>query len=705
MVAALVGVALGGLWAGEASANVQPFGNLECAPREGLRVCQSTLATRVKTFDGVPLDVTVTLPAEGDANLPLIVLLHGYGANKEAAETNFEAAALAARRGYAVLAYSARGFGDSCGTPASRAADPGGCARGWIHLADVRYEGHDTQHLAGLLADQGLVDPTRIGVIGVSYGGGQTLMLATLRDRTMLPDGRLVPWVSPGKRLPISLAAAAPIATWSDLATGLLPNGRSLDYVLSGPRDQIAPFGVLKQSFVAGLYALGQSTGYIAPPGADPEADVTAMVSRLEAGEPYDGDPMMESIADQALRYRSAYYLDSSSTPAPVLMANGWTDDLFGVDQAVRYANRVRALHPGTPVSVLAGDFGHPRGPNKKVDIERIRVAIAAWMDHYVKGSAPRPFQGVEALTQTCPSSAPSGGPYRAPSYAELHPGEVRGSFAGSQTVLSSGGDPATARAVDPVNAGANSCVVTTAKDDPGTAVYRLPPAPADGYTLLGAPTVIADMAVSGQSSQVAARLWDVAPSGGQQTLVARGVFRPGAGGPRQVFQLGGNGWRFEPGHVPRLELLGNDAPYLRQSNGAFEVAVANLELRLPVRESASAGGTTGDVQQPAAPVVPQGATPAPAVVKLRLRLAYRRARSRGKRSCARRAVSVRLIGRGIENVRRADFVRGGRRVARDRRAPFRTSVRPARTSARLVVHVRLGDGRRVKLARRLPRC
>jgi len=33
MVAALVGVALGGLWAGEASANVQPFGNLECAAR------------------------------------------------------------------------------------------------------------------------------------------------------------------------------------------------------------------------------------------------------------------------------------------------------------------------------------------------------------------------------------------------------------------------------------------------------------------------------------------------------------------------------------------------------------------------------------------------------------------------------------------------------------------------------------------------
>ena len=61
-----------------------------------------------------------------------------------------------AQHGYAVLNYTARGWGDSCGSAASRLADPTGCAKGWIHLADQRYEAHDTQYLLGLLADEGV---------------------------------------------------------------------------------------------------------------------------------------------------------------------------------------------------------------------------------------------------------------------------------------------------------------------------------------------------------------------------------------------------------------------------------------------------------------------------------------------------------------------------------------------------------------------
>ena len=38
-----------------------------------------------------------------------------------------------ARQGYAVVTLSARGFGRSCGTPASRSD---GCERGWTHIAD-----------------------------------------------------------------------------------------------------------------------------------------------------------------------------------------------------------------------------------------------------------------------------------------------------------------------------------------------------------------------------------------------------------------------------------------------------------------------------------------------------------------------------------------------------------------------------------------
>src|SRR5207248_8259630 len=156
----LVAVALAATFATApvAHADASPFGTLSCVPRDDVRFCEGSTATRVKTWDGVPLDVNVTLPASGDSDLPLVVLLHGWGGHK----AGFSDSKPWAERGYAVLAYTARGFGESCGSASSRAADPQGCAKGWIHLADARYEVRDTQYLSGLLADEGIVDPQRI---------------------------------------------------------------------------------------------------------------------------------------------------------------------------------------------------------------------------------------------------------------------------------------------------------------------------------------------------------------------------------------------------------------------------------------------------------------------------------------------------------------------------------------------------------------
>src|SRR3954453_6387244 len=185
-----------------AQAAVSPLG-LSCADQEGVRFCQGA---KVKTFDGVPLDVDVALPATGDANLPLVVQLHGWGGKKSGLGDMKQWA----QKGYAVVNYTARGFGESCGSPASRLADPAGCAQGWIHLADSRYEVHDTQYLAGKLADEGIVDPQRIGATGGSYGGGQSMALAVLRDRQMNPDGSLVPGDSPGGK-PMRIPAPPPL--------------------------------------------------------------------------------------------------------------------------------------------------------------------------------------------------------------------------------------------------------------------------------------------------------------------------------------------------------------------------------------------------------------------------------------------------------------------------------------------------------------
>jgi len=124
---------------------------------------------------------------------------------------------------------------------------------------------------------------------------------------------------------------------------------------------------------------------------------------------------------------------------------------------------------------------------------------------------------------------------------------------------------------------------------------------------LMGAPTVIAHIDVSGSFAQVVGRLWDVAPDG-TQTLISHAIYRPRTDSqPSEVFQLHPNGWRFLDGHAPKLELLGESPPYGRMATGSFRVTVTDLELRLPVLEAPNGG----DVLAPAAPVAaPTAAEP-----------------------------------------------------------------------------------------------
>ena len=218
-----------------------------------------------------------------------------------------------------------------------------------------------------------------------------------------------------------------------------------------------------------------------------------------------------------------------------------------------------------------------------------------AWFDHYLKGRSVRVLRGVEALTQTCPRSAPSGGPYRARTWDALSRGEVRYGAAGARTVLSSSGDQAISTAIDPIGGG-GACAATPAADQADTATYRLPAAAGKGYTLLGSPVLSARFAVTGRAPALAARLWDVAPDGATQTLVARALYRPRPG-KRQVFQLHPNGWHFAAGHVPKLELVGSDSPYGRPSNFEWSIKVSSLKFRLPVRDKPG-----GAVQTPKRP-------------------------------------------------------------------------------------------------------
>jgi hypothetical protein len=140
------------------------------------------------------------------------------------------------------------------------------------------------------------------------------MILAALRNRVMRPDGTLEPWKSPNG-LDMAIAAAAPLIPWSDLAYSLTPTGRLLDYRIENPYGTRG--GIQKQSWNGLLYGIGQATGFYVPAGMDFAADIQTWNARIEQGEPYDGDPMLEAILDEITSHHSAYYIDDTTPPAP----------------------------------------------------------------------------------------------------------------------------------------------------------------------------------------------------------------------------------------------------------------------------------------------------------------------------------------------------------------------------------------------------
>lgn len=553
------------------------------------------------TFDDIPLDVNFALPSTGSAPYPVVGIFHGYGGSK----FNFKSMQHWLSQGYAVYTLSQRGFGESCGSAASRAAEPTDCQNGYVHLMDIRYELRDTQLLLGKLVDEGLVDPNKIAATGGSYGGGMSLELAALKDRMMMTDGTLVPWESPSGT-DMSLAVASPNIPWSELTYALAPNGNNLDYIEDA--GYFGRAGVMKESYVQGL----SIQGYKAAAGTDPRADIEGWKALLDAGEPYDDQQAVQDMIDEINTYHSAYGVDHSEPPAPLLISSGFTDDLFPVNEATRFYNRTRAQYPDTPLALFFGSFGHARGQNKGNTVAALQDLEDDWVAYYLKGEGTEPASNVTTFTQTCPDGDPAAGPYTAPDWASIAPGELRlvNDDGVGQTVDAGGGDTAVGAAFNPL--GATACTTADGDQEPGTANYEFPPAPAGGYTVMGATTVIAEIALPGDNSQVAARLVDVSPDGTTKTLVERGLWRPENSG-YQVFQLFANGWKVEAGHVLRLELLPRDAAqttpggfltnYARPSNGQQSAFIENIDVRVPVLESP--GSLGGLVTAPAPRVLP----------------------------------------------------------------------------------------------------
>src|SRR4051795_2655190 len=547
-----------------------PFGH-PCGDQNGVQFCPAvTLDQRVPSWDGVPIDVDVTLPPTGDGPFPTIVMVHGLGGDK----TNFEAVDdngtsadgkssgqrfhynnhFYASRGYAVLNISQRGYGLSCGKPESRTSP--GCDAGWQHLDDQGFEAHDIQFLLGQLVDQGVAQAGSLGVTGISYGGGMSNILAYLKGRVRTREGALIKWTSPAGK-PLAINAAWGRWGWGDLTDALQPNGRFLESKKWKAGDGIKPPGIMKKSFLDGLYLIS-SLNFMAPKGADANADLAAAYQAVSAGEPYGTDATF--IGGVLSNRKSAAGL-FGATPSPLLLENGWTDDLFPATQALMIYGDTAQGRKG-PVSLQLGDLGHGRGANKPLQEQFFNDQGAAFFDAYLKKQGAPPAAGsVSVFTQTCPTSIAAAGPIQASSWAKVHPGSLFISGGKRvQTVTSSGGDPAAAKVFDKV-LGNDPCPTTPAGKGKGTAVYKTKVR--KGFTMIGLPLVKATVATKGKYGELAARLYDV--SAGQERLVTRGQYRLLDNQKGKIaLELNGNAYKFTKGHTIELELLGQDPNYLR---------------------------------------------------------------------------------------------------------------------------------------------
>jgi fermentation-respiration switch protein FrsA (DUF1100 family) len=553
-----------------------PFGHV-CVPKSGALFCPTASDDRrVPSWDGVPLDVDVTLPASGDGPFPALVMMHGWAGDKSEFEKDsadgYDNVSYAAR-GYAVVNYSARGFGRSCGRPDSRTSPA--CDFGFLHVADHRFEARDTQYLLGLLVDQGIVKPEAIGVTGVSYGGIQTLNLARLRDRVRLLDGSFMPWRSPAGT---PLAIKAGFARWagSDLAYSLQPNGRFLDFRTPKLYAATTPGGVLKKSYADLFYRSGNATGFYTPHGGPFGADITEWKELADLGEPLI--PGLLSVGRNLTRMHS--WAGLSGPSAALLVQNGWTDDIFPAPEALR-VYRTFSAAPGATISLELGDLGHPRGTNDPEERRLMTARANTFLDAYLKGEGRPPRHGsVLAFTQVCSASARASSRFRAENWERLHPATLTLRHARPQRISSRGGNRKTAAAIDPVGS-RGACATVRAEHARGTAVVQR--RVGRSFTMLGMPIVQARIRTKGRGGFIAARLWDVHRA--RQTLVTRGVYRLRDGQRGKIlFQLFGNGWRFARGHVAKLELLGRDPNYLRTSNFRFSVRIARTRVELPGR-------------------------------------------------------------------------------------------------------------------------
>jgi dienelactone hydrolase len=589
----------------------------------GVRICSGS----VPSFDEAKLDVDLTQPMAGTGSShPLIIMLHGFGGDKHDWESTTDEGDGAdryhwnnrwfAKHGYYVLSYTARGFSDDGAdegqppTPGDPSGSEDPAHRGFIQLKSRDYEIRDTQWLAALVAaTYPDVDPNRVAVTGGSYGGIESWLQAS-QPRWTFPR-------SQDPSLPVlSLQVAVPKYPSTDLAYSLAPNGRGGGphltdlYESSQGRPESDtgdgnPIGVTKESYINGLFALGQTKGMFEPGTSDDPPfpctygdceghhSIPAWRSRSAAGDPTpDSDPLIRQLRRGLTEFRGAYYQDEgwrqqiNGRKVAVFSIQGWTDDLFPAVESFRMFKYLKRLDPRWPVEVAVADVGHSRAQNKPATWQRLNARAFRWLESQIDLSHEQQTT-VTSESTVCGDGAPLQVAARTPEALATRTLSLRyppGTTASPLGAADPNG-PATDAIAGPEVQPGEECRHSDGPAIGGYTAYSAPFSRTETYVGIGHVRVpyVWTGAVSGG---LAARVFDVAPDG-KELLVTRGVYRLDNDPPSGVLRLPlyGNHWRIQPGHRVRLDLTQVDTPTYRPSNLPSSLGFpGGVTLVLPTR-------------------------------------------------------------------------------------------------------------------------
>ncbi|MEU9959068.1 CocE/NonD family hydrolase [Streptomyces sp. NPDC050982] len=492
----------------------------------------------ISTGDGVRID-TSYFTGDASGRRPAVLLAHGFGGSKKDLRTQAEDLA---RDGYAVLTWSARGFGGS---------------NGKIGLNDPKGEVADASKLIDWLAERPEVeldktgDP-RVGMAGASYGGAVSLLTAGYDDR---------------------VDAIAPAITYWNLADALFPNG------------------VFKKLW-AGIFI---NTGG----GCDKfEKQLCEMYNRVaESGTP-------DAAATKLLQERSPVAV-GDRIKVPTLLMQGQTDSLFPLGQADTAAKAIRANGAPVDVDWISGGHDGGDMEASRVQARTGAWFDRYLKDEKGVDTGPA-FRVTRTLGLGSGDGEPRLGSATEDSYPGLTSGGRSIALTGREQRFDNpaGSSPPAISALPGLGGGGlsqlSSLGVGVSLDFPGQfASFESAPLRED-LQITGSPTVTVHVKSTSEDAVLFAKLYDVGPGGAQPVLpsqLVEPVRVEGAKAGKDVrITLPAIDHEVDDGHRLRLVLASTDLGYASPTAPATYTVSQKSGLTVP----APLGGDTAAAALPA---------------------------------------------------------------------------------------------------------